>query len=458
MQLQRKLGLLEAVGLSIALIAPAMGMAFNVSLAAQVAGPAAPLAFAIGTGVVLIVGLSFVAWSRRLSHAGSAYAFITEAFGKGWGFMAGWALLLSYLGFGAGASALIGSFTEAALRTTGLQIPGLWPGVSVAGILICIFLACRNMQLAGRTMLALQCVSLLAILSLAVLILVKVSALHSLSLRPFAPSPAHHGWAGVGYGIVFAVLSFAGFEGSATLGEETNNPRRNVPVALIGSLILSGALYIVVSYAQVLGYGLENSRILAADSAPLDTLAVRYASRGYAVAMDLAAALGSFACVLGSLSAAGRMLFALGRAGLAPFAGRIHPKLGTPANAILITGIVFLCGLFGWGLQAGPGFYYGATGTIGTLSIILVYIAVAWAQAMNAGKQWRGCGAALGATGALVLLWPLYNSIYPVPTFPADLWPFVLLIWLALGAGLLATRPAIARKPLPEVLTAEPTV
>ena len=109
MELHRKLGLLEAVGLSIAIIAPTMGMAFNITLAAQVAGPAAPLSFVIGTAFMLIVALSFAAWSRRLFHAGSAYGFITEAFGSRWGFMAGWALLLSYICYGGGACALVGS-------------------------------------------------------------------------------------------------------------------------------------------------------------------------------------------------------------------------------------------------------------------------------------------------------------------------------------------------------------
>ena len=458
MELHRKLGLLEAVGLSIALIAPTMGMAFNVSLAAQVAGPAAPLSFAIGTGVVLVVALSFAAWCRRLSHAGSAYGFITEAFGSSWGFMAGWALLLSYICYGAGASALVGSFVEAAARTAGWQTPRLWVSFSIASILASIFLARRNMQLAGRAMVALQGVSLLAILTLALLILARVAGQHALSLRPFVPSPAHHGWAGVGYGIVFAVLSFAGFEGAATLGEETNHPRRDVPIALIGTLLVSGALFVLVTYAQVLGYGLANIQTLAADSAPLDTLAVRYASRGFAVALDVAAALGSFACVLASLSAAGRMLFALGRAGLAPFAGRIHPEHGTPANAILIAGGVFLAGLLGWAVPTDPGFYYGATGTIGTLSIILVYMAVAWAQTTNAGKQWRGLGAVAGVLGVLLLLWPLYNSIYPIPAYPASLWPIAVLVWLAFGGFLLAGRPALARKPLPEILAAEPNL
>ena len=458
MELHRKLGLLEAVGLSIALIAPTMGLAFNVTLAAQVAGPAAPLSFAIGTGVMLVVALSFAAWSRRLSHTGSAYGFITEASGRSWGFIAGWALLLTYIGYGAGASALAGNFVQAAARTSGWDAPRLWLSFSIASILGSTFLARRNMQLAGRAMVALQGISLLAILTLALRILEKAAGQHALSLRPFIPSPAHHGWAGVGYGIVFAVLSFGGFEGAATLGEETNRPRRDVPVALIGTLLVSGVLFVVVSYAQVLGFGLENTQALAADSAPLDTLAIRFASRGYAVALDLAAALGSFAAVLASLSAAGRMLFALGRAGLSPFAGRVHHEHGTPANAILITGIVYLFGLLAWALPTDPGFYYGATGTIATLSIILVYMAVAWAQTKHAGKQWRGLGAATGLLGVVLLLWPLYNSIYPIPAYPASLWPFVLLVWLAFGGCLLAGRPALARKPLPEVLVVERTL
>lgn len=456
MELHRKLGLLEAVGLSIALIAPTMGMAFNVSLAAQVAGPAAPLSFVIGTGVVLVVALSFAAWCRRLSHAGSAYGFITEAFGNRWGFMAGWALLLSYICYGAGASA-VGNFAEAAVRTAGGHAPGLWPAVSIGSVLASIFLGCRNMQLAGRAMVALQGVSLLAILTLALTILAKIGV-HALSLRPFVPSPAHHSWAGVGYGIVFAVLSFAGFEGAATLGEETNHPRRDVPIALIGTLLISGMLFVLLSYVQVLGFGLGNMQALANDSAPLDTLAVRYASRGYAIALDIAAALGSFACVLASLSAAGRMLFALGRAGLSPFASRIHDKHGTPANAILIMGIVYLLGLVAWAVPTDAGFYYGATGTIGTLSIILVYMAVAWAQTKNAGTQWRGWGAAAGVLGVVLLVWPLYNSLYPIPAYPANLWPFVLMVWLACGALLLARRPALARKPVPEIALVEPTV
>ena len=85
-------------------------------------------------------------------------------------------------------------------------------------------------------------------------------------------------------------------------------------------------------------------------------------------------------------------------------------------------------------------------------------MAVAWAQTKYAGKQWRGLGAAAGMLGVVLLLWPLYNSIYPIPAYPASLWPFVLLVWLACGGCLLAGRPGLARKASPEMLAVEPTL
>ena len=454
-ELPKNLGLLEALGLSIATIAPTMAMAFNVSLAAQVAGPAAPLAFAIGTVVVLIVGLSFIAWSRRVAHTGSAYGYISQTFGESWGFIAGWALFLVYLTFGAGASIMLGSFIQSAIRTAGLPTASISLGMSALGLVGATMLGRRNMRLAGRVMLLLEVLSLLAVVVLAGVILLRMSALHQLSPRPFTPSASHHGWAGVGYAIVFAVLSFGGFEAAATLGEETKDPHRNIPIGILGTLLLAGSLYVLISYAQVLGFGLDHADALASDPAPLDTLAVRYVSPGYAVALDLAAALGTFSCVLGSLSAAGRMLFALGRAGLAPSAGRVHPKHGTLANCILLCGAVSMVLLLVWGPRVAPGEFYGSLGTIGTLALILVYMGVAFAQAKEASAPRRGIGVAIGLAGVLLLVWPLYNSVYPVPAYPGNVWPMLVVGWLVCGSVLLLVRPGLKRRRIPEVLLTE---
>lgn len=443
--LRRNLGLAEAVGLSLSVIAPTMAMAFNVTLAVQAAGRAAPLAFAVGTLVLAIVGLSFVAFSRRVPHAGSAYAYITHAFGPRAGFVAGWALLLTYLAYASGTAALVGSFTDAALKNYALHVPGLGIVLATLGGLLAIWFAYTDMKLAARLMLALEGLSVLAILVLGLLVIARRAAEGGLSAAPFIPAP-DSGWSGVGYGLVYAVLSFAGFEAAATLGEETENPRRNIPVAILGTVLGAGAFYVLISYAQVIGYGLDQMQALGQADAPLDALATRYVSRDFAAAIDIAAAISAFSCVLGAISAAARMTFALGRAGLAPMLARVHETHRTPGRAVLLTGLVAVAALLIASPLAAPGDYYGDMGTIGTLALILVYMGVTVAEAIEAFTVRRLSWALAGTLGAVLLLWPLWNSLYPVPAWPGNLWPYVVLAWIGIGLMLLLARPAVAAK------------
>jgi amino acid transporter len=452
--LRKNLGLCEAIALSLSIVAPTMAMAFNVALAAGAAGAAAPLAFVIGTAALAIVGLSFVAFGRRLAHAGSAYAYVTLEFGPRIGFLAGWALMLTYLAYGTGTSVLVGNFIDAALADYGIGVKGLWIGVSAAATLIAILCAYRNMRLAARLMLALEAVSVCAIIGLGVVVLVALAPKGGLSLAPFTPDKGF-GWSGLGYALVFAVLSFAGFEGAATLGEETGRPRQAIPIAVFGTVLLAGVFYVFASYVQVVGFGLDRIKALASDSAPLNTLALKFGSRGFAALLDLAAALSAFSCALGSLSAAARLLFALGRAGLAPRLGVAHPTHGTPGAAVLAIGGVMVAGILLWAPLSGAGNYYGAMGTIGTLALILVYLGVTGAEMIDALRARHILWALLGAGGALLLLWPLYNTLYPVPAYPANLWPYVVAVYLLLGAALLMVRPEAGRLALDEDMAAE---
>lgn len=93
------------------------------------------------------------------------------------------------------------------------------------------------------------------------------------------------GWWGVGYAVVFAVLSFAGFEAAATLAEEAGQPGRAIPIALLGSVVLAGLFFVFASYIQVVGFGMENMKALAADEAPLNTLALKYGTVRMATAL-----------------------------------------------------------------------------------------------------------------------------------------------------------------------------
>lgn len=431
MKLRRQLGLAEAAGLSLSIVAPTMAMAFNVTLVVGAAGQAAPLAFAIGTLLLVLVGLSFVAFAKREAAAGSAQAYISRLFGPRAGFLAGWVLLLSYLCFGSGTAVLVGNFLVASMRPAGVPVEGLWVPISIASIAIGLLLSWRNMRIAARLMLTLELVSIVAIVILGLHILSTLAQAGPLPLTPFRPDPAS-GWSGIGLALVFTVLSFAGFEGAATLAEETRDPHRAIPLAVLGTVLFAGIFYVFAAYVQVVGYGIAGLDNLAKDSAPLDTLARRFGSPSLALALNLAAALSAFSSVLGSLNAAARMTMVLARDrnhGLA----NVHPKHRTPTFALLLCAGIMTTGIVMWAVWIGAGAYYGFIGTIGTLALILVYMGVTGAHAITAWSRANQSQFITGLLGTAVLLWPMYNSLYPVPTWPNNLWPYVVLIWGVAG-------------------------
>jgi len=258
------------------------------------------------------------------------------------------------------------------------------------------------------------------------------------------------GWSGLGFGMVFCVLSFGGFEGAATLGEETHNPRRNIPVALLFTVIASGLFFTFVAYCEVIGFGPEGIKALGKSEAPLNDLALRYASPRLAIALDAAAAISCFSGMLGPLAAAGRVLFALGRGGLAPVLGTVHRVHGTPAPAVALSALLVIVPFLLWAPFVGAGNYYSATSTIGVLALIVVYASVGVAETVEAWREHRLVWAATCVLGPVLLLWVLYRNVYPVPEFPNNLWPYVALAWVAASWGLMKLRPAVVSAPLPD--------
>jgi amino acid transporter len=449
-KLASRLSLPEAIGLSLSVISPTVTAAFNITLVVQATGQAAPLTFAIGAIAMTLVALSFMAFSHRVSHAGSAYAYITHTFGCRWGFIAGWTLVLTYLGFATGFAALVGSFLSAALKGFGIDIGPGWLVISGASMLLAWWLAHRDMRLSGRLMLALEAVAVLGIIGLCVSILRQVHPGMGQTLAMFRPSAAFGGWSGLALGMVFSILCYSGFEGAATLGEETHNPRRNIPIALLGTVLGSGIFFIFVAFCEVIGFGASGMKELANSQAPLNDLALRYASPRLAIALDLAAATSCFSGVLGGLAAAARILFALGRAGLSPALADVHPTHGTPARAVAVTAILILLPFLAWAPFVGAGNFYSYTSTIGVLALILVYIGVGGAELVEAWREQRPLWSAICVLAPLLLLWVLFRTLYPAPDFPNNLWPYFALAWMLGSLALMQLRPAVKRAALPD--------
>jgi len=445
-----RLSLWEAVGMSISVICPTVTAAFNVTLVVQAAGAAAPLAFAIGTVAMLWVAVSFVFFAQRVAHAGAAYAYITHTFGPQAGFIAGWSLLLTYLAFATGQAALVGSFTAAALQGFSLDLRGGWIAVGGGAIVLAWWLAFRDMRMAGRLMLVLEIAAVTGIVVLCVRILSAVRPGLALTAASFRPSSHFGGWSGMGFGMVFCILSFGGFEGAATLGEETRDPRRAIPTALLGTVIGSGVFFVFVAYCEVVGFGPAGIGVLGKSAAPLNDLALRYASPQLAIALDVAAALSCFSGLLGPLAAAARVAFALGRGGLAPVLSRVHPVHGTPVAAVALAALAIAVPFVLWAPLVGAGDFYSYTATIGTLLLIIVYLGVGAAATLESWRGRRPLWAIVCVLGPVLLLWVLYRNVYPVPEYPNNLWPYVALVWVILAWLVMKWRPAVLRRIISE--------
>lgn len=438
--LRRNLGLGGTVGVALAMMGPTTSMAVGVAPVVKWAGLSAPTAFVAGFLAMVLVALSFATFARRVATAGSARDYIGLAWGPRAGFLAGWLLLFGYGIVISGNLAMTGDLLAATLAELGIGGPHLWLWLALGAGGVATWLCLRDIRVTGRAMLVLEWTSMLALLVLAAVILMRTP----LSAAPFVPA-AGHGWSGIGLGMVFAVFAFIGFEGPATLGEEAQDPHRTIPRAILGTLAAAGIFYVLISYAEVAGFGPKGLGAMAQDPSPLGTLSRRFISGPFAVLVNAAAAISMFSIATSILAAASRVLMSLARGGFLPAFTRTSRDHGVPRRAILALATASVLGILAVRNAPTPVDYFAALGSIATLAIILVYMGVTGAELTQAVRERRVRNAVPALAGLLILIWPLFNSLYPVPPWPEILWPYVVIGWTLLGFLLLLVRPEISR-------------
>ena len=438
--LKRELGIWEAAALSIAIMAPTAAMALNGSLAASIAGTAVPLAFLGALITIALVSYSFIEFSRTYAHAGSVYAFNGKGLGPRFGFLSGWALLLTYVAFTGASMAEVGLFFQTFLGYLGVHILWIIPAL-IAGAALW-YLSFRDVRLSARVTMVFEGVSIILILILAAVILGRGGA-HGLSLRPFMVGKS--GLSAVGLASVFAFLSFAGFEGAATLGEETASPTRSIPRAITMAVFLTGAFYLLISYTQSEGFGLSASgiRAFATSTAPLGTLAGTYVGSVMAAIIMFGATISAFSSALGTATAGSRILFAMGRDRFGPQSlGEAHPRFGSPHRALAVVMIIaFILNILL--LAKSPADVFGWLGTLGVLSLLLVYLVtqVAAMRLFGSNGRWKGWKFVIPSAAIILLAYTLWSNVYPVPAAPYDYFPYAVLVWLAVGVVVVLRSP-----------------
>lgn len=427
------LSVIETIALSVAIIAPTAAMALNISLMAETCSFSAPLVFLISTIVVGLVSYSIIKFNHYISASGSLYAFTKKSLGDKMGFITGWALLLAYIMLAGGTSAGLGNFFSGFLAMFGIQVN--WLPISIISSIAMIFLGIADAKLCNRIMLIIEGVSILLILILSIVILFKVGTSTGLSLVPFKTNGVST--SALASTSVFAFLSFIGFESASSLGEETKNPKKCIPIAIISAVFVTGLFYLVCSYAQVVGFGLdeEGLKALSSSTFPLTDLAQKYMTTGFGTVLILAAALSNFSCALGSYCAGSRMLFALGRDGMMPKSlMKVHPKHNTPYLALILTivlSVIIQASLFRVdGIEV-----FGYLATIGSLAILVSYIftSIGAMVYFTKNKIWGKAHLIVPIVSILALLYVLCSNIYPIPEFPNNLFPYIVLGWIAMG-------------------------
>src|SRR3954470_22591530 len=174
--LRRELHFWEAIALSIAIMAPTAAMALNGVGIAGLVGAAVPLAFLFALIGILFVSYGFAQLTREVSHAGSVYALTGFTLGARAGFLAGWALLGTYLCFTVASSAEVGLFFSSFLNSTGITDSAEWIWIAlVSAALICV-IASGDIRIATRSLLTMEGLSVALIVILTVVIFAKLIA------------------------------------------------------------------------------------------------------------------------------------------------------------------------------------------------------------------------------------------------------------------------------------------
>jgi amino acid transporter len=444
-KLRPQLGVIEAMALSVGIMAPTAAMALNGSLAASITGTAVALAFLGAVITIILTSFSFIEFSRQFAHAGSVYVFNGISFGARMGFLSAWALLLTYTAFTVASTAEVGLFFQTFLGLLNVNVHWIFPALVAAGLIW--FLAYREVRISTRTTLVIEGLSVLLILVLAVVILGRGGA-HGLTSVPFEIPKA--GFSAVALASVFGFLSFAGFEGAATLGEETGNPKRSIPRAILAAVLFTGTFYIVISYTQAIGFGTDDHGVaaFAGSTSPLVDLAKTYLGTTMAVAISLGATVSAFASALGTGLAASRLLFAVGRDGFGPAAlGKVHPTHASPYIAVatvMSTAIVFDLILVE---QTGAAVFAYA-GTVGVLSLLLVYLAtqVGAIKLFRSLGRWKGAQPLIPLIAIVLLGYALYANVYPIPPSPYNYFPYLVLAWIVVGVIIVFASPGLVTR------------
>ena len=399
-------------------------------------GGASASAYLIALVAMLFTANSYGRLAAYYPVAGSAYTYVRRAIDGRVGFLVGWAVLLDYLFLPMVIWLIGGAYLSA-------QFPGVpgWAWI-IAFIVITSALNIIGIRVADRVNFVLMAFQILVIGIFVALSIGSVvgeggaSALFSAS--PFTGEGAS--FAGIAGGAAIAAYSFLGFDAVTTLTEETIEPRRTVPKAILLVALIGGGIFILVAYVTQLVH--PGGTFDAPDSAAFD-IAVQIGGNLFGAVFLAALVVAQFTSGLAAQAAGSRLLFAMGRDGVLPrrVFGRVHPRFHTPMVSIIVVGVVGLLAIF---LDVATSTSFINFGAFIAFAMVNVSVIVEYVARRRRGERqsvvWHVVAPAIGAIVILALLVQLDIQAITLGS-----------IWLAIGVVVLAVLTRGFRSVPPEM-------
>jgi amino acid transporter len=447
-----QLRFVRTVALSVGIQGPVAGVIVGPAVLAGIVGGSGALAYLLGLVAMAFVAYAFVVFSRSFNSAGSVYAFNGSAIGPAYGFVSAWVLLAVYVSFAGGVYASSADITQTLLGSVGLHLWWVW--LALAGFAAAMVFAYLSISVSSIVIFACEGVALVLLSVVGVVVL--ASGGHHHHAWSTAPFGLHGVALGVlGLGVVNAFGAFSGFEGAATLGEESRHPTRTIPAAVAWSLVGAAAVYILFTWIADNAY--PTPAALAAAPAPFVHLASVYVGPAMGTAVNLAGVISAFGAQLACINAANRLLFAMARDVIAPgrlrkFLTRLHPTHRSPTGALAVTGATSLAALTAFSFEPSPLRALTIIIELGAYLIIVAYLmTVVAATAWIWRRDRRPIPLVVLSVGVAVLGYVLYDTFVPLPPAPFD-WILVAAgTTLAVGVGIAAlpsTRSRLSASPL----------
>lgn len=443
-QLRRNsLGLAELVFQGVTHIAPATNIVFTFPIIALKAGPVMPLSFLLSTIVCFFIGNTVAQFSRYMPSSGGYYSFATRGLGNRSGFMATWSYLIYEIIGSAGCMGFLGYLISDMLQMQfHVNIP--WWSFALATTFLVWALTHHGIQLSARITALLGVLELLIMLALSITFLIHPGT-GSTYLAPLKPSSSPHHFGGILAGMVFSILALSGFEAPAPLAQEARRSNKFIGQAIMLSLGSIGIFYVCTSYASAIGWGTGDMAAFASNPNPYYVLGRALWGSGWwlvVFAIINSAVGGSLACA----NAASRVMYTMGRAGTLPAGfGRIHPRHRTPTVAIAFMQLFGIAAILLVGLLLRPDYIFGFLETIATLAVIVLYVMANLALTRYMRREqpakftvWQHV--VVPWIGTLALLPVLFVTVYPQPSWPYNITPYLFLVALLCGFAYMQWR------------------